>query len=317
MKPLISIIIPTYNRANLICDALDSVLAQTYTNWECIIVDDGSTDNTPVIINAYLKKNTRFNYCRRPEIKSKGPSSCRNVGLDNANGKYVIFLDSDDLLVPTCLENRIKFALQNLEFDFWIFKMSAFEETIDNVKFVYENIQEKNESEWCKKEFMKGIQPFVVTGPLWKKSVLLELNGFNEEMTMIEDPELHLRALKKGFKLKYANFLNSDCYYRLSVTSVKYTLYSELNNNLLFFKIYLNKEDREVVFYFKKMIHKLALDKKYIKGYFQFCLLGLRKEVLTVKNVLVGFVVLVYNSLCLNKFNRLGYNLLKKEFNNF
>lgn len=67
MKPLVSIIIPTYNRAHLIGETLDSVLAQTYINWECIIVDDRSTDDTKEVIDSYLYGDVRFSYFKRPE----------------------------------------------------------------------------------------------------------------------------------------------------------------------------------------------------------------------------------------------------------
>ena len=66
-EPLVSVIIPTYNRAHLIGETLDSVLAQTYQNWECIIVDDGSSDDTDEVIGEYVKKDNRFKYYHRPD----------------------------------------------------------------------------------------------------------------------------------------------------------------------------------------------------------------------------------------------------------
>ena len=72
---LISIIIPTYNRAHLISETLDSILAQTYLNWECIVVDDGSTDTTADVMREYIKKNSRFQYHQRPDNRKKGPNS--------------------------------------------------------------------------------------------------------------------------------------------------------------------------------------------------------------------------------------------------
>ena len=92
-QPLISIIIPTYNRAHLISETLESILAQTYTNWECIIVDDASTDNTVEIIDKFIKKDNRFTLYIRPNDLPKGASSCRNLGIKNNNGKYVLFSD--------------------------------------------------------------------------------------------------------------------------------------------------------------------------------------------------------------------------------
>ncbi|WP_417370988.1 glycosyltransferase family 2 protein [Gelidibacter japonicus] len=99
-NPLVSIIIPTYNRAHLIGETLDSVLAQTYQNWECLVVDDGSSDTTDALIATYKTSDVRFQYLHRPSKKIKGASACRNVGLEAAQGDYIIFFDSDDVMTP-------------------------------------------------------------------------------------------------------------------------------------------------------------------------------------------------------------------------
>src|SRR5690554_8063110 len=106
-QPLISIIIPTFNRAHLIGETLDSILAQTYQNWECVVVDDGSTDNTDEVMAAYMAKDARFQYHHRPPEKTKGANACRNAGLDLAAGEYIVFFDSDDLMTPDHLKVKI------------------------------------------------------------------------------------------------------------------------------------------------------------------------------------------------------------------
>jgi glycosyltransferase involved in cell wall biosynthesis len=112
-NPLISIIIPTFNREKLIAKTLDSVLIQTYHNWECIIVDDGSSDNSYTIIDKYLNKDNRFHFTKRNR-EPKGASTCRNIGTNMASGEYLIFLDSDDVLDTLCLENRVNKVLNPL-----------------------------------------------------------------------------------------------------------------------------------------------------------------------------------------------------------
>ena len=112
MSNLISVIVPTFNRASLIRETLDSVLAQTYENWECIVVDDGSTDGTADVVQGYNVKDNRFIFYRRPENISKGASPCRNYGLRQAKGDYIQFLDSDDLLNEKKLEEQLT-ILQN------------------------------------------------------------------------------------------------------------------------------------------------------------------------------------------------------------
>lgn len=99
--PMISVIIPTFNYAEFISDAIDSVLAQTFKDFEIIVVDDGSTDNTKDILNKY-SDNIKYYY-----QDNKGPASARNLGIKNASGSYICFLDSDDIFMPNKLKLQI------------------------------------------------------------------------------------------------------------------------------------------------------------------------------------------------------------------
>ena len=98
---MISIIIPTYNRADIIGNTLDSICNQTYTNWECIIVDDGSSDSTTEFIEPYLK-DERVSFISN--TRKKGAPGARNTGLLNANGEFIYFFDSDNIMKPNTLE---------------------------------------------------------------------------------------------------------------------------------------------------------------------------------------------------------------------
>lgn len=95
MMSLVSIIVPCYNQAQYLDEALKSVFEQTYTNWECIIVNDGSPDHTEEVAKKWLKKDSRFKYFYK---ENGGLSSARNAGLEIATGNYIQFLDSDDVL---------------------------------------------------------------------------------------------------------------------------------------------------------------------------------------------------------------------------
>ena len=106
-NPLVSIIIPTYNRASLISETLDSILAQTYTNWECLIVDDGSSDNSEIIINKYVELDSRFKFYHRPADRIKGANTCRNFGFELSEGKYIQYLDSDDYISLNKIEGQV------------------------------------------------------------------------------------------------------------------------------------------------------------------------------------------------------------------
>ena len=105
---LVSIIIPTYNRAHLIGETLDSISSQTYKNWECIVVDDGSSDNTDKRVAAYILKDPRFKYYRRPEEHLPGGNGARNFGFKMSRGEYVQWFDSDDLMTENKIEEQLK-----------------------------------------------------------------------------------------------------------------------------------------------------------------------------------------------------------------
>ena len=98
--PAISVIIPVYNMGPWLRDCLESVLAQTFTSFECILVDDGSTDDSPQICDYYAKKDDRFRVIHKA---NGGLSSARNAGLDDAAGEYIAFVDSDDVILPDYL----------------------------------------------------------------------------------------------------------------------------------------------------------------------------------------------------------------------
>ena len=104
--PHVSVIIPCFNREGLLPETLDSISAQTFSDWEAIVVDDGSTDGSLSIARDYARRDARFRaLCGDGE--RKGANRCRNKGLAESKGDYLIFLDSDDVLASTCLENRV------------------------------------------------------------------------------------------------------------------------------------------------------------------------------------------------------------------
>lgn len=104
MNELVSCVVPTYNRANFLKDAIESTLRQTYQNWELIIVDDQSADNTAEVVRQYEAKDPRIRYFLNPQ---KGVSSARNHGIRMSRGQYVAFLDDDDISLPHRFESQL------------------------------------------------------------------------------------------------------------------------------------------------------------------------------------------------------------------
>ena len=101
---IVSIIIPCYNKGRFLEDALNSVLSQIYTQWECIIIDDGSTDNTEQIALNYTRLDSRFRYIKK---QNQGVSATRNLGLAQATGNFIQFLDPDDIIYPNKISTQI------------------------------------------------------------------------------------------------------------------------------------------------------------------------------------------------------------------
>lgn len=110
MSGQVSIIMPSYNTGRFISKTIESVLAQSYSNWELIIVDDCSTDDTDEVVNQYLS-DTRIRYLKN--AKNSGAAVSRNRALREAKGKWIAFLDSDDLWMPKKLEKQILFMEKN------------------------------------------------------------------------------------------------------------------------------------------------------------------------------------------------------------
>ncbi|MDA9069410.1 glycosyltransferase [Flavobacteriaceae bacterium] len=188
MSVVISIIIPVFNRSGIIENTLDSVINQSYTNWECILVDDGSNDNSVEILNKYKSIDGRFKVYSRPENTIKGAPTCRNIGIFKAVGEHVVFLDSDDTLEKHCLENRVQKFKVNPDKDFLIFPMGVMRDGHVSKKEITSKTS-------YLEEFLSYRLPWSIMCPIWKRDFLIKLKGFKEGYPRLNDPELMIRAL--------------------------------------------------------------------------------------------------------------------------
>jgi len=138
-QPLVSIIIPTYNRAHLIGETLDSILLQNYENWECIVVDDGSTDTTEALLKNYIKKDCRFQYYKRPDHHLPGGNGARNFGFIKSKGKYIQWFDSDDLMLPQKIELSV-YEIENQNKDVVISNYKILGKKAEKRKLKFDNL---------------------------------------------------------------------------------------------------------------------------------------------------------------------------------
>lgn len=198
MNPKVTIIMATYNRAHYIVETLQSIQSQTYINWECLIIDDGGTDNTYEIINPILEQDHRFQFLKRPDSYKKGLPGTRNYGLDLAQGEYIVFFDDDDIVHPQNLELCV-LELSRNDVSFCRYIRKVFYGDF-NYRF---DLSKKYDS------FFVGIDdverllnqelPFNSCAVLWKKECFAN-NRYVEHLLHAEEWELYSRILSTGVK---------------------------------------------------------------------------------------------------------------------
>lgn len=197
MKPLVSIIIPTYNRASLLRDTIESVMSQTYDNWECIIVDDNSTDSTKELVNEYGKNDSRFLFTTKPDGIAKGASSSRNIGLQLSKGEYIQFLDSDDILASNKIEEQIAVLASQSNFTISTCKWGKFTQLTDPIN-LFENNQDYKNFRNSKEYFdLIGLHGgfFPCHSFLIHKELIILSGYWNENLTINDDGEFFFRVV--------------------------------------------------------------------------------------------------------------------------
>jgi len=195
--PSVTVIIPHFNRAELLRETLDSLARQSESSWEAIVVDDGSAPGEWEMARSSFP-DPRVAWIER-DRSPKGPSTCRNIGLAHASGEFIVFLDSDDLLAPWCLRNRLALAKDHPEADLLVFPVLIFNQSPGDCDQLWNRLGPEDEAI---PRFLRSDPPWCVTSPLWKRSALLALAGFNEQVHYGDDAELHLRALLGGLAVR-------------------------------------------------------------------------------------------------------------------
>lgn len=217
-KPIVSIITPFYNSEEFFRETIESVISQTFTLWEMICVDDGSQDKSAKIVEEYCGKDSRIRMIKRDDL-IKGPSHCRNIGVAHAIGEYCMFLDSDDLLGDTCLENRVK-AINDTDYKFVVFPMASFTDNVKDNKIV-----SHLDAHHYDYYFSSSVSAWPITSTLIRLDFIKELNGFDETLIRLEDVEFHLRAvLFSQGKYLVMKGQKPDCFYRITSIQNRFIL---------------------------------------------------------------------------------------------
>ena len=196
MKPVVTIIMATYNRAHFIVETLHSIQQQTFDNWECLIIDDGGSDNTQEVISPLLEKDRRFQFLKRPDTYLKGLPGCRNYGLDLAQGDFIIFFDDDDIVHPMNLELCVS-ELKNTDYSFCRYLRTVFTGDFNynfDLTTAYDSFQIGKTDVFS---LIKHELPFNSCAVMWRKSCFNE-NRFVEHLMYAEEWELYSRMLSSG-----------------------------------------------------------------------------------------------------------------------
>ena len=188
--PQVSVITPTRSRTRLLAEAIESVREQTLDSWEHLIVDDGPDEETARLVEDRANLDRRVRYLAR-QGPVAGANVCRNLGLAEARGRFVVFLDDDDRLAPECLAQRVAVMRQNLDLDFAVFAAEIFEEQPGDLGLPYQNLDAADDL----LRFLSLDCPWQTTGPIWRRAYLLALGGFTADLLSMQDLELHVRAL--------------------------------------------------------------------------------------------------------------------------
>lgn len=205
--PRVSVVIPTLNRRKLLPEALDCLLRQTFQDWEAIVVDDGSDDDTFEVERAYAKRDSRFR-CMIRQGERSGANVCRNQGIRASTSPFLVFLDSDDLLLPDALGGRVQLAEGAPDADFCVFMTRLFARNPGDSAIVWNEFSEKSDL----RRFLRMDLVWHTSGPIWRRDALLRVGGFDESLASFQDWDIHVRALIAG--LRYRKVPKVDHLYR-------------------------------------------------------------------------------------------------------
>jgi glycosyltransferase involved in cell wall biosynthesis len=206
-SPLVSIIVPTRDRRALLAETIDSVRRQTYDNWELIVVDDGSIDGTAQMLGEISREDSRIRHSSLASSRTGAPAG-RNDGLQISRGSLIVFLDSDDLLAPSCLARRVGVMQTNSDLDFAVFTCQVFRDRIDDTRLLFNADTGEDDLD----RLLKIDVPWQTASPIWRRAALGKIGPWDEEAQSAQDWEFHIRALAAA--LRYGRFGPMDCYWR-------------------------------------------------------------------------------------------------------
>lgn len=233
----VSVIIPYYNNEDTILRALESVICQTYKDFEIILIDDGSIDNSFFLVNSFMNKNKQFKI-KNFQQENKGPSFARNIGINLSSGEYIAFLDADDEWIPIKLEKQIKIAdMYNADLlgcNYNIIK----ENSCNPFFFIKVDFKRISFRSMLFKHY------FATSCVIIKKEIILEVGGFPESQRYMEDSLMFTRIARKYSAYMIKDFIVNIYKSPYGESGLSENLFKMEKYELCNFKI-LKKENRD------------------------------------------------------------------------
>lgn len=215
---MLAVVIPCWNEEASLPMMLDSLLAQTFRDWQAFCVDDQSTDRTAQVIQSYQQKDSRIHYLLRPDGQ-KGGQACRNIGLRQArNAKYVCLFDADDSVAPYCFEQRVAYMQEHPEVDCGVFPMLAYTEDIREAGTPVYGIPSFDDD---LKAMLYMFLPMAIATNTYRTSAMEKYHlECDEQITAMQDSDLSFRVILSGMNYAYAPDAKADYFYRVTTDGV-------------------------------------------------------------------------------------------------
>lgn len=289
MKLLLSVIIPCYNNGDYLVKMIDCFRQQTSDDWELIIVDDGSTDDTPIVIKECIKDFPNVQYLIR-DREPKGSVVCRNIGFKQSNGKYVCHLDADDLVSNTFVEHRVAFMEAHPDIDYASFPAKAFVDENNLPSFSTEartwGVGDENVDLLA--GFLGAEYPFSVWNNIYRKDKVIDI-VWDEKVKIYTDFSYIIPCILKGLKHSFSGLEEVDYYYRITPG----------NNVAMTSNLVSQTKCDSTIYLFDKTINSLKekrLFEKYKLCFFNFVLIHFERLVVgTTKDNVDTFIEMISN----------------------
>ncbi len=305
-KPLISIIVPTYNTENYIENCIESILSQTYDNIQIIIVDDGSIDRTRDICDSYSKDNQRGNNIIVIHSENKGVSSARNIGLSKANGDYIGFVDSDDYIEPDMYATMLT-IIEDTKSE--ICALSQY--TIRKYRFLKSKNYKEIDSKWALKLILTLKFPTSVWAYLYSRDAI-KTERFDPDIHFFEDIDFNIRVLSNVKKVsvchKYLYHYNNQSDYvsknrKGAISERKMSclkVLDKLENNQILKSFYKDEVTFLKLHFIYSLLLSLAKSEVLVDEYFNL-IKSYSKNVSLNLNNIPSFTIRNISGICLTK----------------